>query len=98
LPIIALLLLALAHAFDYLSFLVMTDRHGLTAEMNPLVVTVAQDFGLPGLTLAKLASVAFLGATAILLLRTNHRRVSIALLTVGIVAGVVGGFSNIAST
>ncbi len=92
----ALGLLVAAHLFDYVSFLIMTARHGLAAELNPLVVTLAQDFGLPGLTAAKLASVVFLGVM-VLILAPHRRRAASALLTVGIVVGVFGGLSNIAS-
>ena len=66
-PIAALSLLAMAHLFDFVTFLVMTSRHGLAAEFNPVVVTVAQDYGLPGLTLAKAATVIFLSVTVVLL-------------------------------
>jgi hypothetical protein len=98
LPITALLLLLLAHAFDYVTFLAMTSRHGLAAEANPVVVAVAQGFGLPGLTVAKLGSVIFLAAVTVLLLRTRHRRAGLVLLVIGIGAGVLGGISNVAST
>jgi hypothetical protein len=97
LPFAALGLLALAHVFDYSTFLVMTSRHGLAAELNPIVVTVATDYGLPGLTIAKAGSVLFLAFMIAMLARLHRRRVSAALLVLGIVAGVVGGLSNIAS-
>jgi hypothetical protein len=99
LPIAALSLLALAsaHLFDYGTFLVMTARHGLVAELNPVVVAVAQDYGLPGLTLAKVLSVLFLSLTAVLMVRVHRRKVAGALIVIGITAGLIGGFSNIAS-
>ena len=92
----ALILLALAHAFDYVSFLVMTSKHGLAAELNPVVVTLAEQFGLPGLTIAKLASVGFLAAV-VLIAAPQRRRVAGGLLVIGISVGVLGGVSNIAS-
>jgi hypothetical protein len=98
LPIVALSLLAFAHLFDFGTFLVMTSRHGMAAEFNPIVIAVAQDFGLPGLTLAKVASVLFLSLTVVLLARTHRRRSASVLLMVGIAAGIFGGLSNIAST
>ena len=58
----AFLILGSAHFFDYASFLVMTSRHGLMAEYNPLVVALAQLLGLLGLTLVKVASVVLLTA------------------------------------
>jgi len=92
----ALIFLALAHAFDYVTFLVMTSKHGLAAELNPVVVTLAEQFGLPGLTIAKLASVGFL-AGVVLLAAPQRRKVAGALLVIGISVGVLGGVSNIAS-
>ena len=92
----AIILLVAAHTFDYLSFLVMTAKHGLVAELNPLVVRIAEDLGLPGLTLAKLASVLFL-AGVVVIVSPQRRRVAGALAFIGISAGVLGGLSNIAS-
>ena len=45
-PLIAIGVLALAQAFDYLTFLLMTARHGLDVELNPFVVRVATELGL----------------------------------------------------
>jgi hypothetical protein len=97
-PVAALsVMLIAAHVFDFATFLFMTSRHGLAAELNPFVVFLAQDFGLPGVTLAKIGSVAFLAVMALVLRRVQHGRSAIVLLAVGVVAGLVGGFSNIAS-
>ncbi|MEO7119400.1 MAG: hypothetical protein ABIZ34_10555 [Candidatus Limnocylindrales bacterium] len=93
----ALAALAVAHLFDFSSFLVMTSRHGLQAEFNPVVVALAQDFGLPGLTIAKIGSVVLL-ATVVFLLREKYRKVATMVLVIGIVAGLTGGISNVAST
>lgn len=93
---ISLGVLALAHAFDYASFLVMVERHGLAAEANPIVVEIALFAGLPGLTLAKVLTVGF--ASLLLLLIIPHRRkLAMGLLTFGICAGLVGGISNVAT-
>jgi hypothetical protein len=98
LPVFGLALVALAgaHAFDYITFLVMVGQHGLGAEMNPIVHRLALDFGLPGLTLAKSAAVTFLGGSAILI-APKRRRLATILVIIGIAAGVVGGISNVAS-
>jgi sugar phosphate permease len=93
---LALGVLALAHVFDWASFLVMIARHGLGAEANPIVVTLFEEAGVPGVTLAKLATVAFAGLLAVLL-APKRRRMAMVLLTFGVVAGLVGGFSNIAT-
>lgn len=87
-------ILALAHLFDYTSFLVMVNRHGLDAELNPVVVLLAQGAGLPGLTLAKVLTVA-LAAILMLLIRPHRRRLAMGLLAFGIAAGMVGGISNV---
>jgi hypothetical protein len=97
LPAVTFGLLLLAHFFDYGTFLWMTSRHGLSAEANPIVVMMATDFGLPGLTVAKLASVLFLAGVTVLLYRSRHLKTARLLITIGVIAGVVGGFSNIAS-
>ncbi len=96
-PTAALGLLALAHVFDYTTFLVMTSRHGLAAELNPVVIAVAQAFGVPGLTVAKTASVLVLALATIMLWRLHHNRVAASLLALGIFAGILGGVSNLAT-
>jgi hypothetical protein len=98
LPIAALSLLAMAHLFDFATFLVMTSRHGLAAEINPVVIKVAQEYGLPGLTIAKAATVILLSVSVILLARTDRRKSASVLLLIGIAAGIFGGLTNIAST
>ncbi len=65
LPTAAIAALAAAHLFDFGSFLIMTSRHGLAAEFNPLVVGLAQSVGRPGLTLAKFGAVVLLGAVVV---------------------------------
>ena len=92
----ALLALSLAHMFDYTSFVVLVGRHGLAAEANPVVVRIAELAGLPGLTLAKIATVAF-AALLIVFIAPHRRRLALALLFFGVAAGLVGGISNIAS-
>jgi hypothetical protein len=98
LPVLGLAIVALAgaHAFDYLTFLVMVAHHGLAAELNPIVQRLAQDYGLPGLTIAKSGAVVFLGASATLL-APRRRRFATFLVLIGIGLGVVGGISNVAS-
>ena len=93
-PAFALALLALAHLFDYTSFLVLMARHGLAAEANPIVVLLAQEVGLPGLTVAKVISVA-VAALLVMVIASWRRRVAVAVLVFGVGAGLVGGFSNI---
>lgn len=93
-PLLALGLLALAQLFDYVSFMVMIDRHGLAAELNPIVVAIANNLGLIGLTLVKAGAVVFL-ACAVMVLMPRRKHVATAVLTVGVVLGFVGGISNV---
>jgi hypothetical protein len=93
-PAFALVALSLAHIFDDTSFLALMSRYGLAAEANPLVVMLAQETGLPGLTLAKIVSVAF--ATILVSVIASWRRsVAVAVLVFGVAAGLIGGLSNI---
>lgn len=93
---VALGVLALAHLFDWASFLIMIARHGIGAEANPIVVTLVEETGVPGVTLAKLATVAFAALLAVLI-APKRRRMAMVLLAFGVAAGMVGGFSNIAT-
>jgi hypothetical protein len=92
----ALAALLFAHIFDWASFMVMVARHGLSAEANPIVVTLAQETGVPGLTAAKLATVGF-AALMTVLIAPKRRRMAMAILSFGVLAGLVGGLSNIAT-
>lgn len=92
--VVALVLLAAAQLFDYVSFLVMIERHGLAAELNPIVVTLHEQLGLVGLTVAKAAAVVFLASSATLLM-PRRPAIAFGVLVVGIVLGVVGGVSNV---
>ena len=94
--VVSLAVLALAHAFDWASFVVMVDKHGLEAEANPIVVELAQAAGLPGLTLAKIATVVF-AAILMALIAPRRRRLAMGLLLFGVAAGLVGGLSNVAT-
>ena len=95
-PIAAFAVLVGAQFFDYASFLVMIGRHGLEAEFNPIVVTLAESFGLPGLTIVKVAAVVFVLAVVVKLIPTR-RRMGTAVLSVGVAAGLLGGISNVAT-
>ena len=92
----ALAALVAAHLFDFGSFMLMTARHGLDAELNPLVVALAEAHGLVGLTVAKVVSIALVVAT-VAIIAPKRRRLAAAVLVVGIGAGMVGGVSNLAS-
>ena len=93
---IAVAALALAHLFDWISFLAMTARHGLAAEANPVVVQLFEQLGLPGLTLAKVLAVV-IGASVFAALAPKNRRMAMSVLIFGVAAGVFGGVSNLAT-
>jgi hypothetical protein len=90
----ALALLATAQLFDYVSFMVMVERHGLAAELNPIVVVLHDSVGMLGLTVVKAFAVVFLASTATLLM-TRRPNVAFGVLLVGIILGIVGGISNV---
>ena len=92
----AIFILVIAHFFDWASFLVMVTRHGLIAEGNPLVVHVATQWGLPGLTVSKLVAVA-LSAAVVAVLLPRNRKLAMLVLAFGVIAGVFGTISNVIS-
>ena len=89
-------LLIIAHIADYTTFLIMVARHGLGVELNPLVVTLFEDWGLELLTLAKFATV-LLVATVFLIVGRERPRLAGSVLSFGVLVGFVGAFSNIAT-
>ncbi len=101
-PVVRLRLAALlaAQLFDYATFTLMVERHGIAAEANPIVANGFASFGLPMVAIAKLALVVLVGAVIVLLGRGGPRHPAtprlaglVAVLAVG--AGLVGGLSNI---
>jgi len=95
-PVFFIALVA-AHLFDLLSFVAMTERLGMAAEANPVVVLIADSVGLLGLTIAKVASVVIGGSVFVLLARGPRRRLAIGVVLFGVGGGLLGGFSNLAT-
>lgn len=93
---ISLAALALAHVFDYTSFLFMVERHGLAAEANPIVVEIARHAGLIGLTLAKVLTVGFASVLTVYI-APRRKWVATGLVAIGISAGLIGGITNVAT-
>jgi hypothetical protein len=91
---LGIVVLILAHAMDYATFVVMVLRHGLGSEMNPIVAMLAADFGMELLTAAKVASVLLVAATFLVLTRSRPF-LARAVLVVGILVGGLGAYSNI---
>jgi hypothetical protein len=93
---VPLVFVAAAHLFDYVSFMLMVWRHGIVAEANPLVAHVAGEFGIPGVTLAKVyVVVATVAATAVV--RPKHPRIAATVFILSVAGGLIGGFTNIAT-
>lgn len=93
---IAIGLLILAHAADYVTFLVMVMQHGLSAEANPIVVTIARDHGFLVLTMAKVSTVLLVASLFLVVVRTRPR-LAATVMAIGVVAGSIGALSNIAT-
>ncbi len=95
---LALLTLTIAQLFDLGTFVRMVTLHGPGAEANPLVHLLLTEHGLPLLIVAKIVVLSLVVAiVAVLAGRTEgagHRRMAAAVISVAIVAGVIGGWSN----
>jgi hypothetical protein len=88
--------LILAHLADYTTFMVMVVRNGISEELNPIVVTIAEDHGLALLTVAKFATV-LLVASTFLVVNRSRPKMAASVLTIGVLVGGLGAFSNIIS-
>ena len=89
-------LLIIAHIADYTTFMVMVARFGLGKELNPIVATLAEDWGIALLTVAKFATVLFVAATFLIVGKTRPR-LAVGVLVFGIFIGALGAFSNVAT-
>jgi hypothetical protein len=87
--------LGLAQLADYLTFRAMLATHGAAAELNPLAVSL-QAHGLVYALVAKLAVWALVAAVVAVLAR-DHPRLAWTVLVFGILVGVVGTLSNLAT-
>jgi hypothetical protein len=102
-PVVRFRLAALfaAQFFDLGTFSLMVGRHGVTAEVNPIVAQGFADWGMLLVVVAKLALIVLVGSIVVLLAEHPRRRSSLAIaavLTVGaVVAGFAGGVSNLAA-
>lgn len=89
-----------AQLFDFGTFTVMIQKHGIAAEVNPLVAQGYETYGFPVLILVKLLLVVLLGSIVVLLARDLPTRPATrgfaATITVlAVVAGLIGGISNV---
>jgi hypothetical protein len=91
-----------AQLFDYGTFTLMVDRHGIAAELNPLVAQGFVVFGLPFLALAKGALVMLVASIVVVIARRANTQRSLPVLAtavtiIAVLAGLVGGISNTAA-
>lgn len=101
-PVLRLRIAALvaAQMFDYGTFTLMVERHGIRAELNPIVASGFAAFGLPIIALAKLALVVLIGSIIVILAHDQRAsrgttRIAASVTVIAVVAGLVGGISNI---
>ncbi len=89
-----------AQLFDFGTFTLMVGRHGIAAELNPIVAQGFEIYGLPVLILTKLALVVLLASIVVLLTRDGPSRRAVpglaAFVTIcAVIGGLVGGISNV---
>ena len=91
-----------AQLLDIATFTIMVSRHGIVTEMNPLVAQGFAASGMPMVVLMKAALVVLVSSTIIVLSRRHARGAAPDLAQmvtlVAVVAGLVGGISNVVAT
>jgi hypothetical protein len=95
--------IAAAELFDFATFTIMVGRHGIARELNPIVAHGFAGFGIPMVLLMKLALVVLLASIIVVLDLSRPAGRSIpwmapAIAVLAVVAGLVGGVSNILAT
>jgi hypothetical protein len=89
-----------AQLFDFGTFTLMIGRHGIVAEVNPIVAQGFDAFGMPILALSKLALIVLLGSIVVLLARDMPSRrpipgLAATITLLAVIGGLVGGISNV---
>ena len=107
-PILRFRLTAMAAAqfFDLGTFGRMVDRHGIRAELNPIIASGYHMFGWPVVILMKFALVMLVASVVVLLMRASQQdgqgtlspRLASVVTVVAVVVGVIGGVSNVLAT
>jgi hypothetical protein len=95
---LAVLTMSLAQVLDLGTFVAMVRRVGLDGEVNPIVAALIGGYGLPMAGIAKVALMALVVAIALILARRPglvDRVASVTVLAAAIVAGIVGGATNV---
>lgn len=93
--------LALAQAFDLVTFSMMVARHGTIAEANPIVSNMFDMHGMAAVVLAKVALVLLVGALSVAAFSHDRRGIWALIgglpLALAIAAGLIGGITNTAN-
>lgn len=104
-PILRFRLTAMAAAqfFDLGTFGRMVGRHGIRAELNPIIAQGYHMFGWPMVILLKFVLVMLVASVVVLLMRANQQgglspRLASIVTVVAVVVGVIGGVSNLLAT
>lgn len=89
-----------AQLFDFGTFTLMIGRHGIVAEVNPIVAQGFDSFGMPILALSKVALIVLLGSIVVLLARDVPSRrpipgLAATITLLAVIGGLVGGISNV---
>ena len=95
---LSLVTMAAAQFFDLATFAAMIQRVGPHAEVNPIVQSMMGSLGVTPVMISKALLVIAVGVVAIILTnhgdKTAHRWVARSVVTVAILAGLLGGLSN----
>ena len=88
-----------AQLFDFGTSTLMVGRHGIAAEMNPIVGHSFAAFGMPLVALLKVALVVLLASTIVILDRGSPGRrrfpgLAAMIAVLAVVGGLVGGIAN----
>jgi hypothetical protein len=98
--VLAAIAATFAQLLDLGTFVGMVMQHGSAAEANPLVAALLTNHGLPLVAAAKLAALSLIVGIIAVLARsdgqTSHPRLAFGVALLAVVAGVVGGLSNVA--
>lgn len=94
-----LLAILAAQLFDFATFTLMIARHGIGAELNPLVASSFAVSGLLGLFLIKLSLVVLVGSVTVLLSRRHAAvyiptRLASFITVLAVIGGVFAGWTN----
>ena len=95
---LSLITMAAAQFFDFATFAAMVERVGRHAELNPIVQGMMGSLGVTPVGITKAMLVILVGSVAIILTnhggRSAHRVAARSMVTIAILAGLIGGLSN----